>query len=90
MIGITTYDHIMPYENAFNHVKSKISDDRQVTIGNTLNCFLNKDISDELKRELGLMLVAMFADQKRRNVLKMPSEAITKIVEKIVEDIPEL
>jgi len=80
----------MTYEKAFNHVKSKISNDKQVTIGNTLNCFLDKDISDELKRDLGLMLVAMFVDQKRRNVLKIPSEAITKIVEKIVEDIPEL
>ena len=79
----------MVYEVAFNHVKSQISKDEKVTIGNSLSCFLDKNISKELKKELGLMIIAMFLDQKKRNVINIPREAIAKICEKIVEDIAE-
>tara|TARA_A100001011_G_C14064805_1_gene737686 strand:- start:434 stop:688 length:255 start_codon:yes stop_codon:yes gene_type:complete len=77
------------YEQAFLHVKSTISDNKQVTIGSSLNCFINPNISDKLKGELGLMIIAMIFDQKKRNVLNVPSEALSKIVEKIIEDMPE-
>lgn len=79
----------MVYETAFHHVKSQISKDEQVTIGNSLSCFLNKSITKELKKELGMMIIAMFLEQKKRKVINIPGEAIAKICEKIIEDIAE-
>lgn len=79
----------MSYQNAFNHVTTKYPN-KSVTIGSSLNCFLDENISKELKKELGLMILAMIVDQKKRKVLKMPDEAITTLSEKIVEIIAEL
>ena len=79
----------MSYQTAFDHVKTKYPN-KSVTIGSSLECFLDENISKELKKELGLMILAMILDQKKRKVLKMPDEAIKIVSEKKVEIIADL
>jgi hypothetical protein len=77
------------FDNAFAFVKSKQKNEKPVTIGESIDCLLDPTISSELKTEIGLMILAMIVDQKKRNVLNIPDEALTKIAEKIVDIITE-
>jgi hypothetical protein len=82
------------YERAFLYVQSNLSnkdkDNKKITIGDSLSCFLNKNISNELKSEIGFMTIAMIIDQKKRGVLRVPPEAVSKLIKTIIEDMPEL
>lgn len=84
------------YERAFLYVQSNLSnkdkdkDNKKVTIADSLSCFLNKNISNELKSEIGFMTIAMIIDQKKRGVLRVPPDAVSKLIKTIIEDMPEL
>lgn len=82
------------YERAFLYVQSNLSnkdkDNKKVTIADSLSCFLNKNISNELKSEIGFMTIAMIIDQKKRGVLRVPPDAVSKLIKSIIEDMPEL
>ena len=86
MITISQMSGQGKFTRAFAHVKSCLPENKQVTIGASLGCFTSSNISDELKCELGVMIIAMIAKQKDR--LDVPAEALTQIVQKIVEDMP--
>lgn len=78
-------------ERAFRYVVSELVNKKikKVTIGSCLNCFLQEKIEKKMKRELGFMILKMIADQKKRGVLNIPPEALSILVNKIIEDMPE-
>jgi hypothetical protein len=76
------------FAKAFAYVKSRLPVDKSVTIGASLGCFASPTISDELKSELGLMIIAMIVNQKDTLKLKIPTSALKQIIEKVIEDMP--